>query len=124
MKKIALIRKDDEGNNILSWYPIVFNQLSHNPINYADKVRAYEKINPMALARADMTNVKAVVHHDSTKILGRSSAGTLKLEIDDYGLRADVNMGTTQLHRDTLEQVQRGDLFEGSFLGTCSNWKD
>ncbi|WP_430811273.1 MULTISPECIES: HK97 family phage prohead protease [unclassified Carboxylicivirga] len=123
-KKLVLVRQDSDGNKLLSWYPIVFGQLSHKPIAYADGVKAYERINANALATADMSNTKAVVHHDNTKILGRTNAGTLTLEVDEYGLLATVNMGKTQLHNDTLEQVQRGDLFEGSFLGTCTSYRD
>ncbi|MBK3516703.1 HK97 family phage prohead protease [Carboxylicivirga marina] len=122
--KLVLVRQDSDGNNLLSWYPIVFGQLSHNPINYADGVSAYERIHENALATCDMSNTKAVVHHDNTKILGRTSAGTLTLAVDEYGLLATVNMGKTQLHQDTLEQVSRGDLFEGSFLGTCTSYRD
>lgn len=60
-------------------------------------------------------NVKAVINHDETKLLGRTRSGTLKLSADDTGLKYSIKMGGTQLHRDTLEMVQRGDLAESSF---------
>ena len=66
------------------------------------------------LQRADL-NVKAVVNHDDTKLLGRTKSGTLHLSVDDTGLKYSIRMGNTQLHRDTLEMVERGDLAESSF---------
>ncbi|WP_430815201.1 HK97 family phage prohead protease [Carboxylicivirga sp. RSCT41] len=65
---------------------------------------------------------KATVFHDKTKIIGRTSAGTLTLSSDDYGLLARVRMGNTQLHQDTIEQIERGDLFECSFIAPTNDY--
>lgn len=60
-------------------------------------------------------DVLALVDHDPSKILGRSSSGTLRLSADDYGLRCEVDLPDTQLGRDVRVLVQRGDLNGMSF---------
>lgn len=83
----------------------------------AAKLRGhYERIGPSAfdevLGRAD---VRALVNHDPSQILGRSGAGTLRLDVDDDGLGFEVDLPDTQLGRDVRELVRRGDLDGMSF---------
>lgn len=106
----------------LSFYAIVFNQLSREL--WEDGVAFRERILTGALDGADLSNVVATLFHDKTKILGRTKAGTLTLKIDEYGLLATVTLGNTQLHRDVVELVKRGDLFECSFIGLVTDWSD
>jgi HK97 family phage prohead protease len=65
-----------------------------------------------ALGRGD---VIAAVNHDSSMVLGRSKAGTLKLTVDRIGLRYDVKLPNTSLGRDTVENVRNGNLPGSSF---------
>lgn len=106
----------------LSFYAIVFDQLSREL--WEDGVAFRERILTGALDGADLSNVVATLFHDKTKILGRTKAGTLTLKIDEYGLLATVTLGNTQLHRDVVELVKRGDLFECSFIGLVTDWSD
>ena len=106
----------------LSFYAIVFNQLSREL--WEDDVAFRERILTGALDGADLSNVVATLFHDKTKILGRTKAGTLTLKIDEHGLLATVTLGNTQLHRDVVELVKRGDLFECSFVGLVTDWSD
>ena len=106
----------------LSFYAIVFDQLSREL--WEDGVSFRERILTGALDGADLSNVVATLFHDKTKILGRTKAGTLTLKIDEYGLLATVTLGNTQLHRDVVELVKRGDLFECSFIGLVTDWSD
>lgn len=102
--------------NYIEFYPAVFNQRSK--LIYEDGRYFFEVIERGAfteLLAKDNLNVKAVVNHDDNKLLGRSKSGTLQLEVDDYGLKATVKIGKTTLWNDTLEQIERGDLFESSF---------
>ena len=106
----------------LSFYAIVFDQLSREL--WEDGVAFRERILTGALDGADLSNVVATLFHDKTKILGRTKAGTLTLKVDEYGLLATVTLGNTQLHRDVIELVKRGDLFECSFIGLVTDWYD
>ncbi len=60
-------------------------------------------------------DVRALFNHDSNLILGRSKAGTLKIEEDDMGLKYTIDLPDTQLGRDLAESVRRGDINQSSF---------
>src|SRR3972149_2272748 len=47
--------------------------------------------------------------------LGRTASKTTRLEVDEKGLRAEIDVPDTQDGRDTLTLVQRGDLSQMSF---------
>lgn len=76
-----------------------------------------ETIAPGAFDRtlADDDEVLALVEHDSSKLLGRRSAGTLRLDQDKSGLTFEIDLPKTQLGNDTREQISRGDLRSMSF---------
>ncbi len=116
-----IVRQENEAN-VLEFYASVFNSKSKTITENGKTFR--EVILPDAYSGADTSNTLATLFHDKNKIIGRSRSGTLTLEADDYGLKAIVNMGTTQLHKDTIEQVVRGDLDECSFIGVVSDWSE
>ncbi len=60
-------------------------------------------------------DVLALVDHDMGKLLARTASGTLRLAEDGRGLRFDLDTPDTQLGRDTLTMVQRGDIRGMSF---------
>ena len=76
-----------------------------------------ETIAPGAFDRtlADDDEVLALVEHDTGKLLGRRSAGTLRLDQDTDGLTFEIDLPQTQLGNDTREQITRGDLGSMSF---------
>lgn len=63
----------------------------------------------------DGVDVLARTHHDSRELLGRTSAKTLRLNVDDHGLRYEADVPDTTSGRDTVVQVKRGDIRESSF---------
>lgn len=66
-----------------------------------------------ALKRPD--DVRALVDHDPSKILGRNSAGTLELREDKTGLYVEILPPDTNAGRDIMESVKRGDVTGMSF---------
>ncbi|WP_442797347.1 HK97 family phage prohead protease [Pantoea vagans] len=60
-------------------------------------------------------DVRALYEHDYTNLLGRTSSGTLQLSQDNTGLRFELTPPDTQLGRDVLTLVERGDLSGMSF---------
>lgn len=60
-------------------------------------------------------DIRALFEHDHTKLLGRTSADTLKLEEDGTGLRFQLTPPDTSLGRDLLVSVARGDITGMSF---------
>ncbi len=73
-----------------------------------------------ALARLD-NDVRALVDHDSSRIIGRTSAGTLRVSQDTIGLRYEIDVADTQAGRDILQSVERGDVRGASFAFTVAN---
>ena len=68
-------------------------------------------------------DVAALVNHEPNQILGRTSAGTLRLTDTPDGLRYDVDPPDTQLGRDTAVSIARGDI-RGSSFGFNVDAKD
>ncbi len=122
MVKKPLIVRDDSGQTTVEFYAAVYNQKSKPIVERGKEFR--EVIRAGAFEPADLTNVKATVFHDREKIIGRSSAGTLELISSEYGLKAIVRMGNTTLHKDTVEQIERGDLFESSFIARLDKYSE
>lgn len=64
---------------------------------------------------SDGADVRALVDHDPSRLLGRTKSGTLSLKTDKTGLRATINPPDTTAGRDTVESLRRGDLDGMSF---------
>lgn len=104
------VRALDDGRR-LRGYAIVFHRLS------LDLGGFRERILPEAVTRTlrDGADVRALIDHDSAKVLGRTRAGTLRLDADGHGLRVDIDPPDTTVARDLLESVRRGDITGMSF---------
>lgn len=76
-----------------------------------------ETIKPGAFraSLAASPDVLALVDHDPTRLLARTSSGTLRLAENSIGLEFTLDVPDTQLGRDTLALAQRGDLGGCSF---------
>ena len=76
-----------------------------------------ERIKPGAFAAAlKVSDARALFNHDSNIVLGRQSAGTLRLSEDKNGLFMEVDPPDTQLVRDmVLTPIERGDITQQSF---------
>lgn len=80
-----------------------------------------EMVEPGAFARvlSESPDVVAALNHDWNVILGRTTAGTLRLEETETGLRytVDVNPLDTEA-MNTYHKVKRGDVTQASFAFT------
>lgn len=66
-----------------------------------------------AIGRDD---VRALFNHDSNYVLGRTASGTLKLSVDEIGLRYEIDPPD---HAASLvESIERGDITGSSFAFT------
>jgi HK97 family phage prohead protease len=95
----------------LSGYAAVFDSWS------VDLGGFRERITPGAFKKTlqEKPDVRALLNHDSTYILGRTKNGTLKLREDEYGLRMELDPSDTSYGRDLIELVRRGDVDGMSF---------
>jgi len=76
-----------------------------------------EQIAPEAVDRTlrEALDVRALVDHDPSKILGRTRAGTLRLDKTKQGLETLIDPPSTTAANDILESVRRGDVTGMSF---------
>lgn len=74
-----------------------------------------ETLEPESLAKTDLTDVRAFIDHEPSKIIGRTTSGTLRLDVNDIGLRFEVDVPKTSYGDDLLEMVNRGDITGCSF---------
>lgn len=105
----SLASQTKEGKKIITGYAIKFGQQSKKLGNY------YEIIDSRALDNVDLTDVKALVDHDYSKVLGRTLSNTLSLEIDNVGLKFEIELADTSYANDLYKSIERGDINECSF---------
>lgn len=105
-------RVDAVDSRRLRGYAIVFNVRSQNLGGFQ------EVIAPEAIDRTfkEAIDVRALVDHDSAKVLGRLRAGTLQLQKDGTGLRVTIEPDLEISYaRDISRSVARGDINGMSF---------
>jgi HK97 family phage prohead protease len=108
------IRVDRSGEKPkIVGYAARFNELS-SPLGWGGWF--VEKITPGAFTKAlESSDIRALFNHDSNKVLGRSSAGTLRVFEDEAGLRYEITPPSAQWVEDLLISLERGDIRESSF---------
>lgn len=103
-------RADANGKMTVSGYASVFGEV-------ADIGGWFKEV----VARGAFTNtlrtadVRAYFDHDTGRVLGRASTGTLRLLEDDKGLRVEIDLPDTTDGRDVKTLVERGDVSGMSF---------
>ena len=81
-----------------------------------------ERIMPGAFDRAIREDdVRGLFNHDPDHLLGRTLAETLRLSVDQRGLRYEIEPPDTQLGRDLVASIERGDLTGSSFAFTVTD---
>lgn len=110
------LRADAEGTgNTVFGYAAKFNTPSENL--GSSEYQFFEIIMPGAFDGVLNDDVRALFNHENELILARSKngQGTLKLSVDNIGLRYEFEAPDTQLGRDLLVSLQRGDIDQSSF---------
>lgn len=90
---------------------------------------AYEEIAPEAFDETLNNDIRALINHDTTLVLGRTKAGTLELKTDSYGLWGRVKINPKDSDAVNLyERVKRGDVDQCSFgfniTSEETDWRD
>ena len=113
--------KDDKGPGTIEGYGAVFHSETDPGTEYElwsePGFRAVERIARGCFSRAldEQDDARATFNHDDNLLLGRSSAGTLRMEEDETGLRYENDLPDTTVGRDVAELVSRGDVNGSSF---------
>lgn len=100
-----------EGEDlVIEGYFAVFNSLYEMWPGY------FEQIDPEAFVDALDDDVKALIDHDTAKVLARTGAGTLELKTDDHGLWGRILINAKDQEAVNLyERVKRRDVYQCSF---------
>lgn len=108
--------EETEQGNIITGRPIVYN--SRTDLGWFDEI-----IEPGALNNTDLTDVRFLVNHDTSKIpLARSRRNngnsTMQLTVDNEGMSIRVTLDTENNAeaRALYSAVQRGDISGMSFM--------
>jgi len=116
-----VLREAVEGggeSRTIEGYAIVFGVESRILSDYWDNYR--EVIEPGAITeeRLKEMDIKMTMYHNREKILARSTngEGTLKLTVDDVGVKYSFDAPNTVDGDTALELVKRGDLSGSSFM--------
>lgn len=99
---------------IASGHAIVFNSLSEE-LGFWEPFR--ERIMPGALDNVvnGDSDIFALHNHRTDAVLGRTTAQTLSLRVDERGLYFECTLPDTQVGRDLATSIERGDLTGNSF---------
>ncbi|MCR0868947.1 HK97 family phage prohead protease [Staphylococcus aureus] len=106
---VVEIRSDDEKGMFIEGYALKFDTWSENLGGFK------ETITKRALENADLSDVRCLVDHLPSQIIGRTTAGTLKLDIDDIGLKYRCRLPNTTFARDLYENMKLGNINQCSF---------
>ena len=102
--------RDDSGNLSIEGYFAVFDSI------YEIAPGMSESVAPGAFDKTLSGDIRALINHDTTLVLGRTKANTLQLKTDAHGLwgHIDINPNDTDA-MNLYNRVQRGDVDQCSF---------
>ena len=113
-KELRFVRSDitiEFSERIVSGYAIRFMEES------VDLGGFIERIHPEAISIDQIRNsdIFALFNHDDGMVLGRTGAGTLKLDLREDGLYYEINVPDTVAGNELLEHIKRGEMYGTSF---------
>ena len=114
-------KEEDEQKMVLEGYAIVFDQETL----IGDKEKGFiESIDRNALKNTNMKDVPMKYNHDdSFLIIARTRNNSLRLTVDDIGLKVRAELIDTDSNKDIYKMVKAGLLDKMSFAFTVSSQK-
>jgi uncharacterized protein len=103
--------RDDDLRPRLVGYAAVFDVLSEDLGGFRERVR----VGAFTRSLREGADVRALVDHNPSEILGRVKAGTLTLRPTAKGLLVYIDPPNTTRARDLAESIRRGDVDGMSF---------
>ena len=102
--------REDNGERRIEGYFAVFGS------NYDMWPGASESIDPHAFDEALGDDVRVLIDHDTRLVLGRTSAGTAELRVDEHGLWGSVLINPDDSDAmNAYARNKRGDVNQASF---------
>lgn len=104
--------REEEGKRTISGYAVKWGMKSHRMGWRRFREQFQKGAFADSLAAEDQL---ALWSHDTSKVLGRTKNGTLRLFEDEVGLRFELDLPNTTLGNDAYETIKRGDVDGVSF---------
>lgn len=110
------IRKKDDGGSVIAGHASVF----YNGTPETEYRLAQDYVERVAKTAFDNSlkrpdDVRGLFNHNANLILGRNKANTLRLSVDERGLRYEIDVPDSTIGRDLAESIKRGDVSGSSF---------
>jgi uncharacterized protein len=103
----------DQGSNRLVGYAAVYGKLSHDLGGFRERIVGPEAFRA---SLANGGNIRALVDHDGSRLIGSTANNSLRLYGDDpRGLRVEIDVPDTSWGRDILTLVRSGESRSMSF---------
>lgn len=115
--ELRAAKPDSNSPGTLVGYAIVFNTPSV-PLSLDSNTTFVEYVAPGAFAESladESIDPQAYFGHDPNRILGRESAKTLILTVDEKGLKVEIDLPDTTDGRDAAVSIGRRDIVGMSF---------
>ena len=101
---------DENGDKFIEGYFAVFNGV------YELFPGGTESVDPHAFDETITDDIRALINHDTTLVIGRTKAGTLELKVDSHGLWGRIRVNQADVDAMNLwHRIQRGDIDQCSF---------
>lgn len=110
-------RAEDDNSMIVEGYATTFDQ--EYTLWDDGRYSVREKISRSAFDETDMADVIMQYDHEG-RVFARIKNGTLKLTVDDHGLKIRADLGGTELGRQLYEEIKGGYTDKMSFGFTVS----
>lgn len=112
------VKTREDGSKMITGYGAVFYNASDPGTQYELWPGCFERIDPRAFDSSlnDQKDIRSLFNHDANQVLGRTTAGTMRLSVDLKGLRYEVDVPDTQVGRDLVTSLERGDITGSSFM--------
>lgn len=113
----AKVETREDGKRVIVGYGAVFYREGEPGTEYQLWTDLVERIAPTAFDRAirEAHDARGLFNHDPAWLLGRTTAGTMRLSVDGTGLRYEIDAPDTTMGRDVVTMIERGDLTGSSF---------
>lgn len=111
----AELRADDAAEPMAVGYAAVYYREGEQGTEYELFPDYVERIAPGAFDSVVQDDVRGLINHDVNLLIGRRTAGTLRLFPDERGLRYEIDLPDTTAGRDLRVSLERGDITGSSF---------
>lgn len=116
IQPVSVVRSEGKPT-VVQGYGAVFYRANDPGTEYWLCRDLVERIGRSAFERAirEKDDVRALENHDVNLLMGRSSAGTLRLSVDDIGLRYEFDLPDSPNGQNLANKLERKDITGSSF---------